>query len=121
MAEPNPFVERAVALMTPLGPVRARAMFGGWGVFLDSVMLGLIASDALYFRVDEETKDEFAAAGSQPFVYEAKGKRMEMAYWLAPEGSLEDSDTLLPWAELGLAAAKRVKAKRPKKKGKKTG
>ena len=119
MPEPNPFVERAVALMTPLGPVRARAMFGGWGVFLDSVMLGLIDRDSLYFRVDEETKDKFAAAGSQPFVYEAKGKRMEMAYWLAPEGSLEDSDSLLPWAELGLAAAKRVKAKRPKKKKKK--
>ena len=72
-------------------------------------------------RVDEETKPSFEEAGSQPFVYEARGKRMEMAYWLAPDGSLADSESLLPWAELGLAAAKRVKAKRPKKKGKKTG
>ena len=121
MPEPSPFVERAVALLTPLGPVRAKSMFGGWGIFLDGVMLALIAQDALFFRVDEETKDSFEAAGSQPFVYEARGKRMEMAYWLAPDGSLEDSESLLPWAELGLAAAKRVKAKRPKKKGKKKG
>ena len=121
MPEPSPFVERAVALMTPLGPVRAKSMFGGWGIFLDGVMLALIASDALFFRVDEETKASFEEAGSQPFVYEARGKRMEMAYWLAPEGSLEDSEALMPWAELGLAAAKRVKAKRPKKAKKNKG
>ena len=119
MPEPSPFVERVVTLLTPMGPVRAKSMFGGWGVFLEGVMFALIAGDALFFRVDDETKHSFLEADSEPFVYEARGKTMEMAYWLAPAGSLENSEALLPWAELGLAAAKRVRANRPKKKPKK--
>ena len=84
--------------------------------FSESVV-GLIAWDRLFFRTDEETKPRFAAAGSEPFVYDGKGKAIEMPYWEAPAGSLAGPEALLPWAELGLAAAKRVKAKKkPKKK-----
>ena len=118
MAKTSPFSERVVALLTPLGPVRSRAMFGGWGIFLDDIMFALIASDRLYFRIDDAVVERFAEAGSEPFVYEGKGKRVEMSYWLAPAGSLESPDALLPWAELGLAAARRNRKKNPKKKAK---
>lgn len=110
MAKSSPFSDRVVGLLTPLGPVRARAMFGGFGVYLDDVMFGLIAWDRLFFRTDDETRPRFAEAGSEPFVYDGKGKAIEMPYREAPAGSLLDPEALLPWAELGLAAAKRVKA-----------
>ncbi len=43
MSGRSKFVERALARLLPMGPVRARAMFGGWGLFLDDVMFALIA------------------------------------------------------------------------------
>jgi DNA transformation protein len=101
------FVERALARLLPMGPVRARAMFGGWGLFLDDVMFALIAGERLYFKVDAETEARFAAAGAQAFTYARRGARVAMSYREAPAGTLEAAEALLPWAELGLDAARR--------------
>ena len=119
MPSSSAFADEVVALLTPLGPVRARRMFGGWGIYHEDLMFALIAWDRLFFRTDEATKDRFAEAGSEPFVYDGKGKPVEMPYWEAPAGSLETPDTLLPWGELGLKAARRVrKAKKGRKRKK---
>ena len=37
-------------ILEPLGPVRAKRMFGGAGLFLDGTMFGLIIDDILYFK-----------------------------------------------------------------------
>ena len=67
MAKTTPFVERMVARLAPLGPVRARAMFGGHGVYLDDLMFGLIAWDRLFLKVDDATIATFRDAGGAPF------------------------------------------------------
>ncbi len=108
------FVERALARLLPLGPVRARAMFGGWGLVLDDVMFGLIAGGRLYFKVDTETEPRFVAAGSKSFTYTRRGARITMSYREAPDGALDEA--LLPWANLGLDAARRARAGRSKAK-----
>jgi DNA transformation protein len=105
-----PFVTRCLTLLMPLGPVVPRAMFGGWGFFLDGVMFALAARDTLYLKTDQATRDRFAAAGSKPFVYAGRVKPVEMSYWRAPAGSLDNPETLLPWAEPALAAARRAAA-----------
>lgn len=110
------FADRIVGLLLPLGPVAPRAMFGGWGIYLEGIMFALIAYDRLFIKVDGETKERFAAAGSKPFTYTGRGRPVEMSYWEAPSGSLESSEALLPWAELGLAAAKRAQAKKKPRK-----
>ena len=118
MPEKFEFAEAIVARLTPLGPVKARRMFGGHGIFLDDTMFALLAGDTLYFKVDGETKSAFAAAGAKPFIYRRKAKPIEMSYMTAPPGSLDDQDTLLDWAERALAAAKRQakpKRRRPQK------
>ncbi|MGH6946967.1 MAG: TfoX/Sxy family protein [Kiloniellales bacterium] len=102
-------VARALFLLLPLGPVRARAMFGGHGLYLNAAMIGLIARDRLYLKVDETTKARFAEAGGEPFVYERHGKTVEMSYWTLPERQLSGPEALLPWAELALAAARRAR------------
>ena len=107
MSGRSEFVERALARLLPMGPVRARNMFGGWGLFLDDVMFALIADERLYFKVDAETEARFAAAGAQAFTYARRGARVAMSYREAPAGTLEAADALLPWAELGLNAARR--------------
>jgi DNA transformation protein len=104
-------IDRAFGRLLALGPVRARAMFGGWGLFLDDVMFGLIAGGRLYFKVDAETESRFAAAGAAAFTYTRRGGRVAMSHREAPAGALEAADALLPWAELGLMAACRARVK----------
>lgn len=117
MRNDSKFVDHVLDLLKPIGGVRPRAMFGGWGLYHGSTMFGLIAYDQLYFKVDDQTRDAFREAGSRPFVYSGKGKPYEMSYWLAPEGSLDDGEKLDPWARLGLEAARRAKGTRGTVKG----
>ncbi|MGF1608192.1 MAG: TfoX/Sxy family protein [Kiloniellales bacterium] len=112
MARDRSFANRVVGLLMPLGPIEARAMFGGWGIYLEGVIFALISHGRLFFKVDEETKDQFAHAGSRPFSYRGRSRPVELPYWETPAGSLKSSETLLPWAELGLAAARRAQAKK---------
>ena len=86
-------------------------MFGGWGLFLDDAMFGLIASERLYFKVDEETDPRFTAANAEAFTYLRQGKRVAMSYREVPAGAGDR----LTWAELGLEAARRARGKRQKK------
>ena len=101
------FAAAVVARLTPLGPVVARRMFGGHGIFLDDVMFALLAGDRLYFKVDAETKPAFAAAGAEPFVYRRKAKPIEMSYMTLPPDGDADPQAFIDWAEMALAAAKR--------------
>jgi DNA transformation protein len=101
------FVAHVCDLLQALGPVAARRMFGGWGLFFDGVMFALIGGDRLYLKTDRATEARFAAAGAEPFTYEARGRTINLSYHEAPDGSLEDPDELLPWARLALEAARR--------------
>lgn len=120
MASGSEFCDYALDLLAPLGPVTARRMFGGHGIYLDGVMFALIASDTLYIKADGATKDHFAAAGSRPFTYAGKNKPVEMSYWQAPMDAMEDPDALLPWALRGIEAARRGKAARPPRRRRKS-
>ena len=103
--------EQVVTVLTPLGPVRARAMFGGHGIYCEDVMFALIANGVLYFRVDDACRDAFEAAGGQAFTYAHRQTRkpVEMPYYTVPEGALEDPSAFIEWGERALAAARRVR------------
>ncbi len=60
------FVTYVVDLMQSIGPVRAKAMFGGHGIFLERLMFGLIAallSHSNALRVSEP--EEWGLAGKE--------------------------------------------------------
>ncbi|HEX7881021.1 MAG TPA: TfoX/Sxy family protein, partial [Candidatus Eisenbacteria bacterium] len=50
-----------------LAPTTGRAMFGGVGLYVDGVIVGLIDDDVLYFKVNDATRGIFKAAGGHPF------------------------------------------------------
>ena len=105
--------DQAVAALTPLGPVRARAMFGGHGIYLDDVMFALIADDRLWFKVDDHNRVGFLAAGGEIFTYRRDpGKVITMSYVTVPDDVWADRDRLIDWAGQALAAAKRAQAKK---------
>ncbi len=103
------FAEHAVDLLQGVGPVNSRAMFGGYGIFLDGLMFGLIADEQLYLKVDDENRPDFESRDLGPFVYEGKHRTMEMSYHLAPPEAMEDPELLADWGRSALAAAQRAK------------
>jgi DNA transformation protein len=105
------FSQQVIGLLTPLGPARARRMFGGHGIFMDDVMFALIADGVLYLKVDEKTAPAFKDAGAEAFTYRRQDRDISMSYFSAPAGSLDGMKALAPWAELALAAARRAKGK----------
>jgi len=112
IAMKNEFVEYLLELLEPFGGVRAKAMFGGFGIYRDNLMFGLVADDILYFKVDEKTRPGFESKGLPPFTYEKKGKKYSMSYYQAPEEALEDSEEMGAWAEKAYGAALRANKKK---------
>jgi len=105
------FSRHVADLLAPLGPVRVRRMFGGYGVYLDRVMFGLIADDTLHFKVDETTAPRYERAGLPAFGYErGDGRTVVMTYRQAPPEALEDADVLCDWAREALAVARKAAA-----------
>jgi DNA transformation protein and related proteins len=109
------FVAHALELLSLVGPVRARSMFGGHGLFLGEVMLGLVDDDEVFLKTDDRTRPRFLAAGCRAWSYLGRGEPVETSYYRPPDEAHEDPEAMLPWAELALEAALRGKAaKRPR-------
>ncbi|NJN47504.1 MAG: TfoX/Sxy family protein [Candidatus Competibacteraceae bacterium] len=106
------FVAYLLELLHAFGPVRARAMFGGYGLYREGLMFGLVADDMLYLKVDDQSRTEFIAQGLTPFVYHKQGKPYSMSYYLAPLEALEDAELMRQWAQKGYAAALRSRTKK---------
>ena len=115
MAVSPEFLAHVLDLLAPLGPVTARRMFGGAGLYRRGVMFALITrADVLYFRTDAANRDDYAAAGMGPFVPFADG-RMTMPYHEAPAALMEDAEDMCAWADRAWQAA--LRARRPSGKG----
>lgn len=111
-------VDHSLELLSALGPVRARRMFGGWGLYAHDVMVGLIASERLYLKVDSDTRGHFEQAGCEPFVYTGQSKPVTMSYWNVPAEAMDSPAEMLPWARLALRAALAAHTVKPKPKPK---
>lgn len=115
MKELPSFVQHALDLLAGAGPVRARAMFGGYGLSVNGISMGLIAEDRLYLRVDDESRGQFEAAGSKPFVYPSKNGPMTMKnYWALPEEAIDDPEKASRWGTLAVESSRRAEALKKK-------
>ena len=119
MAGRSELLDHLVDQLAPLGDARGRPMFGGYGVYLDGLIIGIIAFDSFYLKVDDENRPDFEAAGSTPFSYDTKaGTNTITAYWEVPADILEDPDQLRAWALKALAVSRRAGAKSARKRKK---
>ncbi len=73
MAVQNEFVAYRLELLKPSGPVKAKAIFGGFGIYRHDLMFGLVARDTLYLKADDKNRADFEARGLVPFTYRTKG------------------------------------------------
>lgn len=115
----NDFIAYVQELFGDFGAVSARAMFGGYGLYHDGVMIGLVIDDGLYLKVDGQTQALFEAEGCAPFVYTQMAKPVTMSYWSVPDAALDSPQAMLPWARLAHAAA--LRKPKPRKRATRRG
>lgn len=114
--EQRAFVADIVDMLSGFGPVTSRAMFGGFCLFHQGIVFGIIDDGVVYFKVDDTNRPDYQAAGSHLFTYSSKdGKTMEMPYWTVPDDVIEHSPTFCQWAKKAFTVAMNAKLA-PKKK-----
>jgi DNA transformation protein len=107
------FVEYVLELMAPAGPVQAKAMFGGHGLYRDETMFAIIVDDTLYLKADDRTRGEFQALGLDPFTYELPNRKIvSMSYFRAPDRAMDDPAYMKPWVDKAHEAARRAHARK---------
>ncbi|HYB08773.1 MAG TPA: TfoX/Sxy family protein [Alphaproteobacteria bacterium] len=118
MASPNPpLVARILKLLTPLGPVEARRLFGGHGLYLDGTIFALIFDRTLFLKADEKTKGAFERRGCGPITYEGhRGQEVALPYWETPKELLKDGKVLCRWARKAYETGLRTNAKKAQKR-----
>ena len=81
--------------------VESKKMFGGYGLYLNSKIFGMISDEnTLMFKVDDSNRPDYEAAGSEQFIYEGhKNKKPTgMPYWTVPQEVMEDPKRAAEWA-----------------------
>jgi DNA transformation protein len=105
------FVTHALELVAGVGPVAARAMFGGHGLYARGVMFALLDDDELFLKTDDLSRPRFAEAGCRSWVYVGPTQRMEnTSYFRPPDEAHEDPEAMRAWAALALESALRLRA-----------
>lgn len=95
--------------------ISAKGMFGGWGIYLDRVIVGIIAEGEFYLKANKELVVKYKKEGLYPFTYtKGSGKKYEMAYVSVPIEVLEDKEAIKERIMESFDIS--VKSAKPKKK-----
>jgi len=88
--------------LAALGPVRAKRMFGGHGLYLGTTFFGIIHGGAAYFKTSADTVGEYVRLGMRPF--KPTEKQTLKSYHEVPPEVIDDRERLVAWAEKAVAA-----------------
>ena len=101
------FVDNLNEVFTLFGLIHTKRMFGGYGVYHDNLMFGLVADDVLYLKADDNSSNTFSRRGLSQFEYEKGSKKVKMSYYMAPEEIFDDPEKAREWASRAFEAALR--------------
>ncbi|KOF14377.1 TfoX, N-terminal [Ensifer adhaerens] len=83
-----------------------RPLFGAIALYRTDHVFAMVWHGALYFKVDDNSRSEYEAAGSQALGYVSEGEDHALkSYWEVPADVIEDDDKLQAWAERAYHAA----------------
>ena len=111
------FKEFVLDQLRALPELRAKAMFGGHGLYSGANFFGILTEGQLYFKVDEASRAAYAERGMKPFTYAKAKKVLAMNYYEVPPDILEDRELAVAWANQSIrlavatAGQKRVRSK----------
>ncbi len=102
-------------LLSGLGVLRQRKMFGGVYIYCDDVFIATVHDDTLYFKANASTAAEFVAKGLPLFSYPKDGGVATLQYYQAPAEVFSGRAQMELWAEKALLAAKQDAASKSRK------
>lgn len=120
MPRQSEYCDHVMDLLAPLGEPSYKFMFGGFGIYLDGLMVGIVAEDVLMLRADEENRPDYETRGIGPFNPFPEKGMATMPYYEVPADVLDDPEEFLKWAAKSREAAVRHRDQK-EKKGKKRG
>lgn len=107
----NDYLVFVVEQLEDVGVITWRKMFGGVGIYVavdgapkGKVFFALIASDVLYFKVDQSNRADYESEGMGPFK-PFDDKDMQMGYYEVPIDVLENRERLSEWANKAVDVA----------------
>lgn len=112
------FIEYLHEMFELFGPISARKMFGGYGIYHDGLMFALVSDDMLYLKADAENVSYFEREALGKFEYKKGGKVMTISYYLTPAGIFDDQEQAAIWAHRSYEAALRGQRLQKKKRKK---
>lgn len=113
MAITRAFEAFALELLSGLGPLRLKRMFGGAGLYCGELFFALADDEAIYIKADDVNEAAFIAEVCPAFTYPGKdGEALTLRYRRLPDPAMDDPDEAVRWARLGVEAAARAKAPR---------
>jgi DNA transformation protein len=96
----NEFVEYIIEVLESVGKVTTRKMFGGYGLYKNSIIFAIISENELYFKADSKASEYFKSQGLEPFSYRSRGKIINLSYYKIPPEIIEDLELLTKYFNL---------------------
>lgn len=101
------YIEYLHEVFELFGPIVARKMFGGYGIYHLGAMFAIVVDDTLFLKADAENSHFFKEKGLGQFEYDRNGKSVKMSYFLAPDEIMDDREQAAIWASRSFEAALR--------------
>jgi DNA transformation protein and related proteins len=93
-------------LLSGVGELRQRKMFGGTYIYCDNLFIATIHDNKLYFKANKNTALEFIERGLPAFSYPKQGGIATLQYYQAPAEVFNSSAAMKHWANMALIAAR---------------
>lgn len=105
-------------LFLTFGPITLKRFFGGEGIYTGDIMIGMIFSDTIYFKTDDETRKSFLAEGTKPFSFKkhSTGETVITTWYALPDRLYDEPDELAQWARAAFDVAAAAPAATRKRK-----
>lgn len=88
------------------GKITTRPLFGAVALYRSEQVFAMVWHGALYFKVDDQSREAYEAAGSHALGYVSKGEEHALkSYWEVPADVVESKDQLHHWAKRAYRAA----------------
>jgi DNA transformation protein and related proteins len=115
MPSDSTLLNTVLELMSGMGVLRQRKMFGGVYVYCDDLFIATIHDETLYFKANASTAAEFVARGLPMFSYPKDGGIATLQYYQAPPEVFTGNTAMRHWATKALLAAQQDSVSKPRK------
>ena len=91
--------ELMVEKLSGISGISSKKMFGGYGIFCNDQMFGIVDSKGkIFLKADDSNRSGFEKSGSE--------KHSRMPYYSLPENVLNDPDELISWVRQSISITK---------------